>query len=252
MLTHANIGMGRSLNEAMAIARGTWIARLDADDLMLPNRLERQLAFLAANPQLVVASSTVEYINEYGRSLGRYTSPFTTQQAIDECVLRHLPVGFHHPAAIFHKQTIQQLGAYRPQFWPADDMDLWNRVIDAGHAVLVQNEVLTQYRIHGSSVTVSNSRSTEHKSKWVQACIQARHEGRAEPSEAEFLADRRDQPWSSRLDETRRDWARALYKSAVFSFSRRQYARFFSGLIAAASLEPVYVLKRVLPQLRRS
>ena len=136
-------------------------------------------------------------------------------------MLRHLPVGFHHPAAVFRKETIQQLGGYRPQFWPADDMDLWNRVIDAGHAVLVQDEVLTQYRIHGSSVTVSKSRSTEHKSKWVQACIQARHEGRAEPTEAEFLAACRNQPWSTRVDGMRRDWARALYKSAVFSFSRR-------------------------------
>ncbi len=50
IITHANMGMGRSLNDAMRWARGDWIARLDADDLMTPKRLERQLAFLRKIP----------------------------------------------------------------------------------------------------------------------------------------------------------------------------------------------------------
>ncbi|HQY88296.1 MAG TPA: glycosyltransferase family 2 protein, partial [Tepidisphaeraceae bacterium] len=50
IISHENMGMGRSLNHALGEARFEWIARMDADDVMLPNRLERQLAFLAANP----------------------------------------------------------------------------------------------------------------------------------------------------------------------------------------------------------
>src|SRR5688500_16211811 len=63
VLSHANYGMGRSLNEALEEAKHDWVARMDADDVMVPNRLERQLAFLAENPKLVVASSQVHYID---------------------------------------------------------------------------------------------------------------------------------------------------------------------------------------------
>ncbi len=55
VITHPNLGMGRSLNEAMEVARHDWIVRMDADDIMAPHRIEHQLAFLAAHPDLVVA-----------------------------------------------------------------------------------------------------------------------------------------------------------------------------------------------------
>jgi glycosyltransferase involved in cell wall biosynthesis len=251
VISHENFGMGRSLNHAMEQARGNWIARLDADDVMLPQRLERQLAFLAANPDLAVASSFVRYIDDGGRDIGAFTSVFTTRAQVQRYVANHWAVGFHHPAAIFHKQTIQSLGGYRPQFWPAEDLDLWNRVIDAGHGVLVQDEALTCYRIHGGSVMVSKSRSAERKVQWATACIRARHEARPEPSEAEFLAERRNRPVVQRVNESRREVARALYKSAVFHFSQRRWAKCAPTLAAALVMEPGFVLPRLRGQLRR-
>ena len=152
VVTHANIGICRSLNEAMQQASGDWIGRIDADDMMVPQRLERQIAFLRANPDLVVASSLVQYIDENGRAIGKYVSPFTTREAVAEALRNHRSVGFHHPAAIMHKKVILGLGGYRPEFFPAEDIDLWNRVVDAGCMVLVQAEYLTRYRIHASSV----------------------------------------------------------------------------------------------------
>jgi glycosyltransferase involved in cell wall biosynthesis len=251
VITHDNFGMGKSLNHAMEQATGEWIARLDADDLMMPNRLERQLAFLQANPDLAVASSIVRYIDDTGRDIGGFTSVFTTRAEVQRYVANHWAVGFHHPATIFHKRTIQSLGGYRPQFWPADDMDLWNRVIDAGHGVLVQDEPLTCYRIHGSSVMVSKSRNAERKVQWATACIHARHEGKPEPTEAQFLAERKNRPVLQRMNDERRELARALYKSAVFHFSRRRWKKFLPALAAAAALEPSFVLPRVRAQLKR-
>ncbi len=252
VITHANMGMGKSLNDAMIRAKGEWIARLDGDDLMAPDRLERQLAFLKEHPDLVVASSLVYYVDESGKTIGKNSSRFTNREAITESIANHWPVGFHHPAAIFRKDIIQSLGGYRPQFWPADDMDLWNRVVDAGHAVLVQPEYLTKYRIHASSVTVGKFRATEEKAQWVEACIRARHDRKPEPGWEQFLAERNSLPLLQRFNARRRDYARALYKASVFHFSRRRYDRFVPGLIAATVLEPWYVLQRVLPQLRRS
>ena len=82
------MGMGRSLNDAMEKASGEWIARLDGDDVMLPERLERQIAFLRENPDLVVLSSLVYYIDEAGKVIGKNSSKFTSREAVAETVKR--------------------------------------------------------------------------------------------------------------------------------------------------------------------
>jgi glycosyltransferase involved in cell wall biosynthesis len=252
IITHLNMGMGKSLNDGMKVAKGEWIARIDADDRMVPHRLERQLEFLKDHPNLVVASSLVHYIDEHGTIIGQNTSRFTTRQGVAESIENHWPIGFHHPAAVFRKDIIMRLGGYRPQFWPADDMDLWNRVVEAGYAVLVQPECLTKYRIHGSSVTVGKYRETEQKAQWVEACMHARREKRPEPTWQQFLDDRDRSSWSKRLNTRRRDYARALYKASVYQFSTKHYFKVIPGLLAATALEPHYVLQRVLPQLKKT
>ena len=131
-------------------------------------------------------------------------------------------------------------------------MDLWNRVVEAGHAVLVQPEYLTKYRIHGSSVTVGKFRETEQKAQWVEACMHARRLGVREPTWEQFIDLQKQVPWTQRFNNRRRDYARALYKAAAYHFSRRHYARLVPGLLAAMALEPRYVLHRVLPQIRKS
>jgi glycosyltransferase involved in cell wall biosynthesis len=252
IIDHENIGMGASLNHAMREAKGKWIARIDADDRMVPNRLERQLIFLQDHPNLAVASSLVHYIDETGSIIGQNASRFTTREGVAEAVVNHWPIGFHHPAAIFRKDIIEKIGGYRPQFWPADDMDLWNRVVEAEYEVLVQPEYLTKYRIHGSSVTVGKFRETEQKSRWVEACMAARRNGIEEPTWEQFLRERDHQSWPKWLNSRRRDYARALYKAAVYHFSKREYVKLVPGLLAAVALEPWYVLQRILPQLKKT
>jgi glycosyltransferase involved in cell wall biosynthesis len=252
VISHDNMGMGASLNEGMEEASGDWIARIDADDRMVPDRLERQIAFLQDHPTLAVASSLVYYIDETGGIIGQNSSRFTTRRGVAQAIANHWPIGFHHPAAIFRKDVIQKVGGYRPRFWPADDMDLWNRVVEAGYAVLVQPEYLTKYRIHGSSVTVGKFRETEQKSQWVEACMHARFEKKPEPTWEQFVADREHLSWPLWLNTRRRDYARALYKAAVFHFSKREYVKLVPGLLAAVALEPWYVVQRVLPQLKKS
>ena len=75
VITHGNMGMGAALNQGLRFAAADWIVRLDADDVMLPNRLERQIAFIESYPRLAVAGSLVYYIADDGRVLGAATSP---------------------------------------------------------------------------------------------------------------------------------------------------------------------------------
>lgn len=254
VISHANIGMGRSLNEALEIARHDWVVRMDADDIMLPQRIERQLEFLAAHPDLVVAGALVRYIDADGNIIGQYKSPFTDPAEVRAARAEGRLIFFHHPSIIMRREVIRSVGGYRHQFWPADDVDLWNRVAeqDPGNPrMLMQPEYLVHYRIHGASVCVASSRLTTQKGEWVEACVKLRRAGRPEISWEQFTAVGRTRHWPTRLNRARLDWARACYKSAVFHYSRRQYARFAPAIVGATLLEPSFVLPRVFPQMTR-
>ena len=251
VISHANLGMGQSLNEAIESARHDWLVRMDADDIMVPRRIERQLAFLADHPDLVVACSLVNYIDADGKVIGRYTSGFTDPAKVRAARDEGRLIFFHHPSVIMRRDAIRAAGGYRPQFWPADDVDLWNRVAEedpASPRMLMQEEYLVQYRIHGSSVCVASSRLATQKGEWVEACVKLRRAGRPELSWEQFTAVGRAQAWPTRLNRVRRDCARAWYKSAVFHYSRHHYARYAPAIVGATLLEPGYVLPRLLPQ----
>ena len=249
-VSHANMGMGRSLNKGLGIVRGEWVARLDADDEMLPTRLERQLAFVAENPDVDVTATLVNFVDGRGRVLGRSRSELVSRESLAGALRRGELVHVHHPAVLARVRSLCEVGAYRPGFWPADDVDLWNRVADAGGVVLVQPEHLTNYRIHGSSVCVDSSRRATRKLEWVAACARARRAGAAEPAWEAFVAALDGGGRIARLNRARRDVARALYKAATLHYSDRRYHRLAASLAAAAVLEPDYVWEKLAPRLR--
>jgi glycosyltransferase involved in cell wall biosynthesis len=251
VISHPNIGMGKSLNEALEVARHDWIVRMDADDIMVPRRIERQLGFLAEHPDLVVAGALVCYIDADGKVIGRYQSPFTDPAKVRAAREEGRLIFFHHSSVIMRRDVIRAVGGYRPQFWPADDVDLWNRVAEqdpVGPHMLMQDEYLVHYRIHGSSVCVASSRLATQKGEWVEACVKLRRAGRPELSWEQFTSVGRSRAWPVRLNQARRDCARAWYKSAVFHYSRHRYARFAPAILGATLLEPGFVLPRVFPQ----
>ena len=250
VVRHENMGMGRSLNVGLEVVKGEWVARIDADDEMLPTRLERQLAYVKANPDVAVTATLVNFIDGRGRLLGRSRSDLVTREGLARVMKSRGLVHLHHPAVLGRVQSWRVIGGYRPAFWPAEDVDLWNRVADAGGVVLVQPEYLTNYRIHGSSVCVESARRATRKLEWVEACARARRGGAAEPTWEQFEAARGGGGLVARLNRARRDVARAMYKAATLHYSDRRYHRLAAALAAAAVLEPAYVWEKLGPRLR--
>lgn len=250
VIHQANMGMGAALNAALPSCRGEWIVRIDADDVMLPNRIERQLAFVAEHPRLQVASTLVEYIDAADRVLGRNKSPFTDPAVVRQTVERGWVVGIHHPTVMARKSAMLAAGGYRSAYWPADDNDLWNRILDTHpDGVLVQGEHLVQYRIHTGSVCVSKAMLTQEKAEWMEACVPIRRAGQPEPTWEQYTNDRRNAGWWRRAHDVCRGRARVLYKQAVIDYACRRYVRFASELFGAFVLEPKFVIERVAPQL---
>lgn len=263
VVSHPNMGMGDALNRALDLVNNEWIVRMDADDIMLPNRIERQIAFIEQNTNIAVAGTLVYYVDENGKIFGEAPrSQLTSSTSVEEFVRRNklkgvseleaLPsVGFphfmiYHPSVIMRRSVVKEVGGYRPEFWPAEDFDLWNRIIERGYTVLIQPEYLLKYRRHGSSGSVERIRQTSLKLDWIEACLQRRRSGKPELSWEEFLEIRQRAPWWKRLNQERKDLSRVLYNAARSHFSRREYHLFAPALLGATLLQPRFVLPRIL------
>ncbi len=249
VIAHENWGAPDALNHAVGEASHDWLFRMDPDDVMMPNRLERQLAFLKENPDLAVASSLVELIDSSGKRIGHSRSPYVERDIVAATIAGPTLIGFHHPAAAIRKSVFQSVGGYRKQYWPADDLDLWNRIGEHGHTMLVQKEYLLKYRIHSASISMSAGQQQVLTLDWVEDSKRRRRAALPEQTFAEFLADRHSRGLLARLNGRRKTTARTLYKAAIYHWSVHNYIRFTPLLLGALALEPGLVLPRIAPRL---
>jgi glycosyltransferase involved in cell wall biosynthesis len=244
--TQANMGTAPTLNRGIELADGEWVFLMHADDRMRPNRLERQLDFIERHPELAVVSSLVRHIDSENRVIGRDNSKLITAEAVEKVVATNELVGISHPAVAFRKSAVLAVGGYRQAFWPAEDIDLWNRLAEKGYKILVQPEYLLDYRMHGNSASISRARLTRAKVRWLKDCMLHRRAGEAEPDWESFLATQRSAPLLTRINRARKDFAKTFYKSAVAHYAQREYMGLAYTLLLAVALQPRQVLGLVI------
>jgi len=247
--SHINMGIAQTLNRGLELAANEWVARMDADDVMMPNRIERQLAFVSEHPDLAVASSWVYHINSNGNIIAKDNSPFVTHEAVQRRYGCNKLIGFNHPATIFRKRAVMTVGGYRRQFSPAEDVDLWNRMLEQDFKILVQPEYLLKYRLHGNSVSTTQIRMAYKKVGWVKECVQRRRRGESELPWEEFIDLRKNDPWFARINIDRKDKAKVFYKMAVSFYSQRRYYLVMLFLATALALQPIYTIRQVFSKL---
>lgn len=253
LLRQPNGGVAAARNTGLEAARGEWVACLDHDDLMLPHRLERQIAFIAAHPEVKLFGSVCEYINERGRPCGHTVSaPLRSRADLDALLAKGRLIGLTHPSVIMHRETIRALGGYDPAMEPAEDLDLWMRVAQAGHLVLQDDEVLTRYRVHGRSITGGQVAKISRASTLVAARAAARAAGRPEPSMHELLQDQGPRSIRQRLDAIRQQLGWVYFRRAGVALANGRWLEGVPCLAAAFCLRPLYVAWRLNQQLTGS
>jgi glycosyltransferase involved in cell wall biosynthesis len=246
VLSHPNLGICNNMNDAIAHGRGEWIACMHGDDVMLPRRLERQIGFLQANPDIDLTSCLVHWIDDRDRIVGYSRCHLTTRDAVKGVIANDGVLAFPHPGAAFRKSVVQAVGGYRPMAFPTEDVDLWNRIADAGYGVLVQPEVLLRYRVHSNSTSTTKAKRVMRNLRWVEACVHARHHGKPEPTLEQFLAARREAGLLRRLDDERIDAGHAAYQNAINHYASSRYHLMAPSMLAALLLRPGLFLPRLL------
>ncbi len=118
-------GLTRSLNRALSLARAPLLARLDADDLALPERLARQQAFLDAHPEVGLLGTGAREVDAGGREIG-IVSPPSEDAPIRRALIRSNP--FVHSSVMMRRSVLEQAGGYDEALSVAQDYDLWMRM----------------------------------------------------------------------------------------------------------------------------
>jgi glycosyltransferase involved in cell wall biosynthesis len=243
-----DLGHSGGLNRGLAACRGEWVARMDADDVAMPDRLARQLAFVQQNPDVWATSCIAWYIDEGGRRFGHTVCDIATRENFRYFREQNLPIGILHPGAFLRRQLLAALGGYRGEFDPANDTDLWGRISD-DHLILVQPEHLMEYRVHDSSISGARYEQGRLKSLWARDCMIARRAGHGEPSWDSFLEGRRSAPWWLRLNRWRKMSAKRLYRQAAQYHLTAHHVRSLTDIALAVLLQPEYALPRLKVQI---
>jgi glycosyltransferase involved in cell wall biosynthesis len=149
LIQQENKGLASALNVGLKTARGKYIARMDADDVSLPERLEAQFWFLEHHAECVVVGSEALVIDMNGEYLYTFRHPSTWEEIRN--VLPKCP--FFHSATMFRKQVAMQYGGYYEEIrHHFEDMILWNRMAQLGELRNIERPLI-KYRLVPSAIS---------------------------------------------------------------------------------------------------
>ena len=139
------------LNEGIRIAQGEFIARMDADDIAMKDRLACQVEFMREHPSYVAVGSDCLAIDPDGAELHRIG--YDLNHRVDaESLLAGESEGLAHPTTMLRREVLVRVGGYREEYEFLEDYDLWFRLVELGPLGLVP-KILLKHRLHCKSVS---------------------------------------------------------------------------------------------------
>jgi len=239
-----HIGITAARNLAMARASSDLIAVMDADDRMLPQRLERQLWFLTQNPGLTIACSFAYLIDAEGNRIGRSSHEVDVDAGI-RSLDPSLFLEIVHPSVLAVKADLLAVGGYQGS-GPLRDRDLWGRLVTAGYRIRCQREVLLEYRLHCGAVTAGG---VPQAGELIDLNVIRRLRGDPEIPYDCFAEWNKSRSAAHRLSSLTRRFASTHYKRATRYYAERRWWRCASELAGAALARPGWTASRALSAL---
>ncbi len=168
LIERENRGFVPSLNQGLELARGEFLARIDADDLCTPTRLADQVEHLRAHPDCVLVGGFVQLIDHKDRPLRTLRLPIDHADIDRHHLAGHTSIP--HPVATFRLAAAKALGGYNPRYESAEDLDLWLRLAEVGTLHNIPR-VLVRYRQHDNSM--SSTRAAAQLAAMQSGCRDA-------------------------------------------------------------------------------
>ncbi len=181
VIARENRGLVASLNQLLAEARAPWIARMDADDVCLPERFARQMEFLRAHPDHGVIGSDAWHFGADGEPIADHSG--LTRPLTHAAICANFEAGrtMLHNAVIYRRADVLKVGGYHTPFAHAEDYDLWLRLSQVTKLANLP-EQLVGYRLYPGSVSNRHQIAQTRNAALAWLAYLAREAGRPDPS----------------------------------------------------------------------
>lgn len=240
-------GLCQTINAGINESRYPWVARMDADDIALPERFEKQLKAVNDNNKLVVLGTYAHHINSKGEVLSLIQQGWLTEEEFHTYREEgHLPFVIH-PTALMKKDTLLKVGGYDPRFKAAEDFELFERMANYG-LILAIPEPLLLYRVHSQSFSMHKFFAQKLFTKYVITRYRNRIAGNKEPDLEQFIEESKRQPALSRIAQHVPNLGQFWYRKAGLLFAEKQYLQAGLYLSMAIASNPSYSIPRVWRQ----
>lgn len=143
-----NLGLTKNLNRLINLSQNDFIARMDADDISIHNRLEKQLCFLIQNPNVDVVGGAIEEIDEFGKSRNKVIHYPDTHEDCYHFFAKRDPLA--HPSVMFRRNYFIKAGLYNEKFKTNQDTELWYQGFLNDCVFANISDIVLKYRINNS------------------------------------------------------------------------------------------------------
>jgi glycosyltransferase involved in cell wall biosynthesis len=174
-------GLGNVINIGIRASKGEYIARMDADDVMYPTRLEKQLEYMQSNPKCVAVGGQIDIIDKDGNITG-HREYSVEDRDIKKNIFLFQP--FAHPAVVLRKSVLEEVGLYPENIWKVEDVKLFLLLSQKGEFHNIKDTVL-KYRMTFNTQSQSNMLDHFKKSKEIRKW--AKKELGIKPSPKQFI-----------------------------------------------------------------
>jgi glycosyltransferase involved in cell wall biosynthesis len=171
--------LAAALNRGIKLARGKYIARMDADDVAYPHRFERQVQFFDKRQDLAVLGGAFELVGSHGQRgvivrLPEDDAAIKSKLSSANCLA--------HPTVMVRKDILTEMGGYRGQFVHAEDYDLWLRIAER-HVLANLAEPILRYRFHRNQVSFQDARQQAFSALGARFAAEQRRQRGIDPFE---------------------------------------------------------------------
>jgi glycosyltransferase involved in cell wall biosynthesis len=240
-------GLGAALNQGLAVCRTEFLARMDADDVALPSRLEAQLAFLRCHQEIGMLGTQIVYLGVAGRS--GFSPPMPCDHEAIYADLLRGRLALCHPSIMCRTSILKELGGYRIDGIGED----WDLFLRTGEATRLANldQVLHLYRVHSSSVNVTHLGEVRTQVGYACHCARLRAERHPEISFGEYVARQCARPFWQRAADRMDCSALGQYRRALSDVLSEHRVKGYTRLAWAALCSPRWTAQRITRMTRR-
>lgn len=222
-----NIGLAASLNKAFDLVRGDFVARMDADDIALPDRLARQVAYFDRHPECVLLGGNAFLVTANGDPAGQTHHPLSDRDIRSICLFQN---PFSHPTVMIRTSLVREHGLrYDTSFDTTQDWALWVDCLQYGKVANLEAPLIKQ-RLHRHSISIRKrdrqiANSLRIQEKYVKKFLgtEAWHPGAFYEIDTVFLSDRQSACAAGADRAGVCLSALALYKTVVARYGRHEH-----------------------------